>query len=165
MAHIIKLDGLELKTKSGENILGSDFRVEIKELDSKNKTFWAIGSSEGEDRDKDIVRVAGWDLKNYKKAPRGLWMHNYFEHPHFKTLQIKIDKKLKQLQFQPQFDTNYDKARITWNQFENGFLSDFSAGFIGKEFNWRDEEERWMGGEKNLLNKNCWKYACCNYSR
>ena len=148
MAYNIKLDGLELKTKNGEHILASDFKVEIKELDSENKTFWAIASSEAEDRDNDIVRVAGWDLKNYKKAPRGLFMHNYFEHPHFKTLNIKVDKKLKQLQFQPQFDTNYDKARITWNQYENGFLSDFSSGFIGKDFAWRDEENRWSGGRE-----------------
>jgi len=91
MAYNIKLKGLEVK-RDGKNVMGFDFRAEIKELDELNRTFWAIASTETPDRDKDIIRVEGWNLKNYKKAPRGLWMHNYYEHPHFKTEKIKVDE-------------------------------------------------------------------------
>lgn len=143
MAYNIEVNGLELKSEKGQSIVGSDFKVQIKELDTFKRTFWAVGSEESPDRDNDIISVAGWNLKNYKKAPRGLFMHNYFEHPHFKTLDIK--KKDKQLIFQPQFDT-HDRATLTWNQFVNGFLDDFSVGFIPGEFEYRDENNTWSGG-------------------
>jgi HK97 family phage prohead protease len=143
MAYKIEVNGLELKNADGINVIGSDFKVQIKELDTFKRTFWAVGSEESPDRDKDIIRVAGWNLKNYKKAPRGLWMHNYFEHPHFKTIDIK--KKDNQLIFQPQFDT-HDRATLTFNQYVNGFLDDFSVGFIPGKFEYLDEDNKWGGG-------------------
>lgn len=145
MAYNIELNGLEVKNEEGKNLVGSDFSVQIKELDVDRRTFWAIGSEESDDRDKDIIRVEGWNLKNYRNSPRGLWMHNYYEHPHFKTLQIKIDKNTKQLIFQPKFDT-HDRAQLTWNQFVNGYLDSFSVGFIPGQFDYRDEDNRWGGG-------------------
>jgi len=145
MAYNIELNGLQIKNAEGKNVIGSDFKVEIKELDTYKRTFWAIASDEAPDRDKDIIRVEGWNLKNYTKSPRGLWMHNYFEHPHFKTLKTKIDKDSKQFRFQPQFDT-HDRALMTWNQFANGFLDDFSVGFIPGQFDYVNPDDKWSGG-------------------
>lgn len=145
MAYNIELDGLQIKNAEGKNVIGSDFKVQIKELDTYKRTFWAVASDEGEDRDRDIIRVEGWNLKNYVKSPRGLWMHDYREHPHFKTLQIKREKNNKQLIFQPQFDT-HERALLTFNQFANGFLDDFSVGFIPGEYAYRDEDDKWSGG-------------------
>lgn len=145
MAYNVEINGLQIKNAEGKNVIGSDFKVEIKELDTYKRTFWAIASEESPDRDKDIIRVAGWNLKNYIKAPRGLWMHDYFEHPHFKTLEIKKDKKDLRLLFQPQFDT-HDRATMTFNQFANGFLDDFSVGFMPGEFAWNNENDMWGGG-------------------
>lgn len=145
MAYKIKNNGLEVKTKDGKNIMGSDFHVDIKELDTKSRTFVAIASTENPDRSNDIVRVDGWDLKNYKKAPRGLWAHDYHSVPIFKSLQTTIDKKTKQLIFKPEFDV-FEFANIVFNQYQNGFMSDFSVGFIGKEHKYRDEENMWGGG-------------------
>lgn len=145
MAYNVEINGLQIKNAEGKNVIGSDFKVEIKELDTYKRTFWAIASEESPDRDKDIIRVAGWNLKNYIKAPRGLWMHDYFEHPHFKTLEIKKDKKDLRLVFQPQFDT-HDRAIMTFNQFANGFLDDFSVGFMPGEFAWNNENDMWGGG-------------------
>lgn len=145
MAYNIKLNGLEVKNVEGKNLIGSDFKVQIKELDTYKRTFWAIASDEGEDRDRDIIRVEGWNLKNYEKSPRGLWMHDYREHPHFKTLKIRKEKNNKQLIFQPQFDT-HERALLTFNQFANGFLDDFSVGFIPGQFDYRNEDDKWSGG-------------------
>lgn len=146
MSYKIKLNGLSIKNIEGKELIGSDFKVEIKELDTDRRTFWAIGSAESPDRDKDVIRVEGWNLKNYIKAPRGLWMHNYFEHPHFKTLKIKVDKESKQLIFQPKFDT-HDRAQLTWNQYVNGFLDDFSVGFIPGDSKLNDETN-WSSGRE-----------------
>jgi HK97 family phage prohead protease len=145
MAYNLELNGLQLKSDDGKDILSSDFKVQIKELDTYKRTFWAVGSDETQDRDKDFIRVAGWNLKNYIKSPRGLWMHDYYEHPHFKTLEIKKDNKEKRLIFQPQFDT-HERATLTFNQFANGFLDDFSVGFIPGEFSWNNENDTWGGG-------------------
>lgn len=151
MAYNIELDGLQVKNAEGKSVVGSDFKVQIKELDTYKRTFWAVASDEGEDRDKDIIRVAGWNLKNYLNSPRGLWMHDYREHPHFKTLSIKREKNDKQLIFQPQFDT-HERALLTFNQFANGFLDDFSVGFIPGEYNYRDESNTWAGGRDFIKN-------------
>lgn len=151
MAYEIELNGLKVKSAEGKATLASDFQVEIKELDSYKRTFWAIASSESPDRDNDIIRIDGWNLKNYQKSPRGLWMHDYFEHPHFKTLKIKVDKDKKQLQFQPQFDT-HERAILTFNQFANGFLDDFSVGFIPGQFSYRNSENTWDGGRDFVKN-------------
>jgi HK97 family phage prohead protease len=145
MSYHIKNNGLEVKTKDDKNILGEDFSVEIKELDIKSRTFIAIGSTENPDRSNDIVRVDGWDLKRYKKAPRGLWAHDYRSIPIFKSQKTWIDKEKKQLLFQPEFDV-HDQANIIFNQYQNGFLSDFSVGFIAEEHKFRDENQMWNGG-------------------
>jgi HK97 family phage prohead protease len=147
MAKAIKSNGLTVKTKDGVEVLGSDFNVEIKELDESTKSFWATASTENPDRDNDVIRVDGWDLKNYRLNPVGLFAHNYFEHPHFKTETIKVDKKSKSLVFKPVFDT-HDRALITWNQFKNGFLTSFSVGFRPTESNFRDPENLWEGGRE-----------------
>jgi HK97 family phage prohead protease len=143
----IKSNGLPVKTKDGTPVLGSDFNVEIKELDDRARSFWAVASTESEDRDRDIIRVTGWELSNYRKNPVGLWCHNYFDHPHFKTEKIKRDLKNKKLIFKPIFDT-HDKAQLTWDQFKNGFLTSFSVGFKPEEFSYRDENQRWDAGRE-----------------
>jgi uncharacterized protein len=157
VAYKIEFQGLELKTKDGNNILGSDFDVEIKEVDESTRSFWAIASTETEDRDRDIIRIDGWDLKNFKKNPAGLWSHNYYEHPHFKAEKIKIDKNTKQLLFKPIFDT-HDKANISYNQYKNGFLSMFSVGFNPIKYEFRNPDEWFSGREftkQELLEISC----------
>lgn len=145
MSYNIKLMGLEVK-RDGKNIKGSDFAVEIKELDEYKGTFWCVGSAESPDRSKDIIRVEGWDLKNYASNPIGLWCHNYYENPQFKSLKVKKDKDNKQLLFNPQFDMNYEPARTTFNQYKNGFMNMFSVGFIPGEYEFLDEDNKWSGG-------------------
>ena len=145
MSYTIKNKGLVIKI-NGAEALGSDFNVEIKELDEKNRTFWAIANAETPDRQNDIVSLNGWDLKNYRKNPVGLFAHNYFEHPHFKTTKTKMDQQKKQFLFKPEFDT-HDKADVTWNQFKNGFMNSFSVGFLPKDFTYRNEDDRWDGGK------------------
>ena len=144
MSYVIKNKGLIIKI-NGIEAMGSDFNVEIKEMDEKNRTFWAVANAESPDRQNDVVSLDGWDLKNYKKNPVGLFAHNYFDHPHFKTTKTKMDQAKKQFLFKPEFDT-HDKANTTWNQYKNGFMNSFSVGFLPKDFDYRDEDNKWDGG-------------------
>lgn len=137
-------NGLKVKTKDGKEIKGLDFNVEIKEHDASTRSFIAVGSSSNPDRSKDVVNQDGWKLKNYQKAPRGLWMHRYYDLPVFKSLKTWVDKDTKRLLFKPSFDS-HDFADKVYNQFLKGFLSDFSVGFIPLKYDLRNQDDYWGG--------------------
>ena len=148
MAYRIKgKNGLPIK-KDGQFLMGYDIpETKIEQLDEKNLSFLAVGSTEDEDRDKDIVRVDGWKLANFQKNPVLPWGHNYWEPPVGKAVSIKKDKTKKKLIFKAQFDGDDDKARLIFNKYKNGYLNTFSVGFIGLEFNLREEGNYWGGKE------------------
>ena len=149
MAYRIKgKNGLPIK-KDGNFLMGFDIpTTKIEQMNEVELSFLAVGSTEDEDRDKDIVRVSGWKLDNFKNNPVLTWSHNYWEPPVGKAVSIKKDNNKKKLIFKAQFDKDDDKARLIFNKYKNGFLNTFSVGFIGLEFNFRDEENRWFGGKE-----------------
>lgn len=159
MAYNVELKGMEVK-KDGKNIKGSDFNIEIKEVDESKGTFWCVGSIESPDRGNDIVRVDGWNLKNYAINPMGLYCHDYYGHAYFKSLKTKKDKDEKRLLFNPQFDMNFDDARLTFNQYVNGFMNMFSVGFIPGEYKFRDEDNRWDGGIEFIKDHDLLELSC-----
>ena len=133
--------------KDGDPVKAMDFTVEkIEELDDGNKTFVATASTEDEDRDKDIIRQEGWDLKNFKKNPMIPWSHNYWGVPVARSLKTWVDKTAKTLLFKPQFDADDEQSMKIFNKYKKGFLTSFSVGFRGIKFEYRDDENRWMGG-------------------
>ena len=149
MAYKIKGEnGLPIK-KDGNYLLGFDLPVmKIEQLDDTNKSFLAIASTEDEDRDNDVIRTSGWDFSNFKKNPVVPWGHDYWEPPVGKAISIKKDLKKKRVVFKPQFDKDDEKAMLIFNKYKNGYLNTFSVGFIGKEYKWRDEDDRWGGGRE-----------------
>jgi HK97 family phage prohead protease len=143
---ILAKDGRPI-LKDGDPVRAMDYTVEkIEQLDDKMKSFVAVASTEDEDRDKDIVRQDGWDLKNFKKNPMIPWSHDYWESPIARSLRTWVDKDAKKLMIKPQFDENDDKSMKIFNKYKNGFLTSFSVGFRGLEFTWRNEEDKWGGG-------------------
>lgn len=138
-------DNLPIKHQ-GKDVLGSDFETKLIELDEEDMSFLAVGSSEKEDRDKDIIRVSGWDFKNFKKNPVLPWGHNYYEPPVGKASMIKIEEDKKRLVFRAKFDRSDDFAVKIFNKYKGGFLTSFSVGFLPSEWKFRDEDNRWSGG-------------------
>ena len=153
MAYQIRTEkGIPVK-KQGTNILAMDTAIEIKELDELNKTFIAVASTEDEDRDKDIVRQAGWKLTNFKKNPIVPWSHNYYGVPIAKSLRTWVDNdkaKGPRLLFKPKFDEGDDDSMKIFNKYKNGFLTSFSVGFRGIKSESRDENDPWWGGREFL---------------
>jgi len=153
----------EILAKDGRAILKDDVPIramdvtveKIEQLDDTNKSFVAIASTEDEDRDKDIIRQEGWDLKNFKKNPMIPWGHNYFGVPIARSLRTWVDHDTKSLLFKPQFDADDEQSMKIFNKYKNGFLTSFSVGFRGIKFEYRDEDDRWWGGieflEQELL--------------
>lgn len=108
----------------------------------------AVASEEVEDRHGEIIEIDGWNLKNFKKNPQLLWMHNL---THGRSLPIgkaektgfrMIDGK-KKLVFEPVFEEITKFGRTVKRFFEEGWLNTFSVGFIGKE----KEENRYLKQE------------------
>lgn len=128
---------------------------EVKEVAPRVLEF--IGSTETKDRQGDIVRANGWNLKNYKKNPIFMWAHDYSQPPIGKA--VKVWVKDNQLMFHIEFadkDT-YEFADTIYRLYKGGFLKATSVGF--SPLNWEgksgeDDMPRWGGNiftEQELL--------------
>jgi len=89
-------------------------------------------SDESVDRDGDIIRAKGWDLKNYRKNPIVLFAHQYDSLPVAKAEKTWVEgDKLKSLfEFAPTQD-----AQDIYSLYKGGFLNAFSVGFIPTKWN------------------------------
>lgn len=103
-------------------------KAEIKEKDGK---IVGIASSSVEDRQGEVVAVDGWDLKNFKKAPRLLWAHDHTEPAIGKVSKIFYEGtgKSKKLMFEAIFQDVTEKARAIRQLVQDGFINTFSVGF------------------------------------
>lgn len=149
MAYQLKSKSGQPIKKDGAPVMGADLiGIKIEQLDDANLTFVAVASTEDEDRDKDVLRQNGWDLKNFKKNPVIPWSHNYWELPIAKSMRTWVDSTNKRLLFKPKFDGNDDFSKKIFNKYANGFLTSFSVGFRGIESTPRDEANPWFGGKE-----------------
>lgn len=99
----------------------------------------AVASEEIEDRMGDVVSIDGWDLKNFKKNPLLLWMHNMTVERslpigYVKNISIKEISGKKKLVFEPVFEEITEFGKTVKKFFEEGLLNAFSVGFIAREF-------------------------------
>lgn len=101
------------------------------EIQQKDGKIYGIASSAVEDRQGEIVSVDGWDLKNFKKAPRLLWAHDHTEPAIGKVTKTwyEGDGKSKKLMFEAIFQDVTDKARAIAQLVKDGFINTFSVGF------------------------------------
>ncbi len=97
---------------------------------SADDTFTAIASSEVEDRQGEVVEQNGWDLKNFKKNPILLWMHDHTK-PLGKATRVWLDKSGKKpvLMFKGVISDATDYGKAAKQLMEEGILSTFSVGF------------------------------------
>lgn len=118
-----------------KEVLAYDF----KEMEVKGVGDYEIlmtGSTEDQDRDGEVVLVDAWDLKNYKKNPVILAMHDYRQPAIARAKKIiKVDKKL---QFLIEFPKEgvYDVSDVYRKLYKGGFMNASSVGFWPKA--WED---------------------------
>lgn len=107
--------------------------------------FKVIATNEAVDRDGEIIKVAGWDFKNFMKNPIMLWGHDFHGLPIGGVEKIEI------------VDGNVVVTGVFANTFfaqevrqlfEDGFLRTVSVGFIPKQ---RDPEDPSIITEAELL--------------
>ncbi len=128
----------EVKTPEGDPLHGStsSLGLDIKQLDEREMSFWAVASTETQDREGDILTAKGWELDNFRKVPVGLWTHDSWSPPIFKSLETKVTKK--QLLFNPKF-VDEEFGRFVFNLYKDGFMKAFSVGFRFLDWEWIKE--------------------------
>lgn len=118
-------------------------------------TISAVGTTEIVDRDGDIVRAAGMDIKNYKNNPVIMFAHNWSDMPVGKAIDIKKDKS--DIIFNIEFAETEEGQKVKY-LIDNGFINSTSIGFIPKKTIWKDEfesikeiDEKWYSENSSIL--------------
>lgn len=109
----------------------------------------AVASTDLEDRHGEIVSNDGWQLENFKNAPRLLWAHDHKDLPIGDVQEIWVEKekdnKGSTLKFKPRFQEVTEKGRAIKELVKQGFLNTFSVGFQALE---TDHDEDAKSGVK-----------------
>jgi len=141
------------KLKDGRELYGAELQeVEVKGVSDNENMIEIIGSTEGVDRDGEVLAMEGWDLKNFKKNPVVLESHNYWE-PAIGRARVQVkDKKLMfKIEFPP--EGVHPRADLFKKLYKMGFMKASSVGFIPK--NWElgdgDKTPRRTFTEQELL--------------
>ena len=127
-----------------EVIMNNVYKVlencEVKKVGERKYEF--IASTADQDRDGEVIDVAGWDLKNFKKNPVIMFAHDYRTLPIGKATKIGVrdGKLMNVVEFPP--EGTYEFADTVQRLVDAGYLKTESVGFIPKK--WEDGD----GGEK-----------------
>ena len=107
---------------------------EVKKVGERQYEF--IASTADQDRDGEVIDVAGWDLKNFKKNPVIMFAHNYSTLPIGRATKIgtRDGKLVNNVEFPP--EGTYEFADIVERLVGAGFLKTESVGFLPKK--WED---------------------------
>ena len=111
--------------------------TEIKVEEDEQYTFDVIATTEDTDRDNEVIKVNGWDTKNWEKSPVILANHDY-------TLQSIIWKGIEfyTSDWQKRLKGVFSKTNPLWilakNLYEEWMLKAVSVGFIPLK---RNEED------------------------
>lgn len=103
-------------------------KAEIKE--KAQDVFTAVASSEIEDRQGEVVKQDGWDLKNFKNNPVLLYMHDHTK-PIGKATRVWLDKASGKpmLKFKGFISDATEELKGYKKLIEDGILNSFSVGF------------------------------------
>lgn len=105
-------------------------QIKAQVIEKAEDSFTAVASSEIQDRQGEVVEQAGWDLKNFKKNPILLWMHDHTK-PLGKATRVWLDKTGAKpvLKFKGIISEATDYGRAAKQLMEEGILNSFSVGF------------------------------------
>jgi len=103
---------------------------DVKEV--ADRTLQFIGSTEAQDRDGEVIKADGWDLKNYKKNPIFMWAHRYVDPPIGRAKRVWVDRETAELKFNIEFapPETYEFADTIYKLYKGGFLKATSVGFF-----------------------------------
>lgn len=122
--------------------------------EEEDRTLTCVGSMESVDRDGDIVKVDGIELKNYKANPVVLWAHGR-EGLLPVAKATKVWKKDGNLNFRLEFaDEKHNPiAPFVYNSYKDGYLNAFSIGFLPDYSSIEYKEDKKTNKQIRTINK------------
>ena len=144
---------IKLGMKDGKDYMASySIYNEIKAINKEERAIEFVASDETMDRDNEVIRANGWNIKNYKKNQIGLWAHDHHGLPIWRGLKTWVEKEEKQLRTIAQFtneETGNALGEAVFRLFENKFLNSVSVGFIGLEIDRNDSSDEITDAESS----------------
>ena len=143
MQKFLSLDEFHAAAKTSEQPgpIQAQFVDEIEakaDAETTRKLTFTI-STASVDREKDVISLDGWDLKNFNRNPVFLWAHNYRQIPLGRSSEpFRQGGKLKaQVEFTPKgLDLFNDTV---FELYKQGFMRAVSVGFRPIKWNWNEE--------------------------
>lgn len=119
----------------------------IRAVDEKTGTLTFVASDETIDRFGDVVRVAGWQLENFRKNPVFLWCHDHCMLPVGKVLDVRMEMEpVPVLLATVKFTDEFEFADTVRRLYKTGFLNAVSVGFMVNDSKPRNDEEGNLAG-------------------
>lgn len=117
------------------------------EEDRDKRAFRFVASDESSDRQGDVIRVNGWDFKNFKKNPVALWGHDASKLPIGRVFSFEKGAKrdgLPALFESIEYATaeQNPEADLIYRLVQGGFIKAVSVGFIPIKSNYPQTEEQ-----------------------
>ena len=155
-ARIVSIDEFrELcgKQDAPECVIRTQHAVEVEakaDAEETRRLTFTI-STESVDRDRDVVKLDGWDLTNYQKNPVVLWAHNYRQIPVGRSLRLWVeDGKLKSdTEFTPKGLDEFND--VVFELYRRRFMRATSVGFLPKKWNWSEDRKNGIDFEAQEL--------------
>lgn len=91
--------------------------------------FEVVATTDGVDRDGEIIRVEGWKFENYMKNPIILWGHNYYELECIIGAATEIKVESGKVIIKGVF-ANTESGQLARQLYDDGILKAVSVGFI-----------------------------------
>jgi HK97 family phage prohead protease len=124
----------------------------VRAVGSENSRMIEFIVSTGDvDRENDTINPEGWDLKDYKKNPVVLWVHDHWSPPIGKALNIYLDGDalVSMCEFTPE-DLNPFGYQI-YRLYAGGFMHACSAGFQPIEYMYDETRKYGVNYNKQSL--------------
>lgn len=111
--------------------------IELKAEEDKDWMFDVVATTEDTDRDNEVIKINGWDTKNWEKNPVILANHSYtIENIIWKGIKFYTSNGVKRMKWV------FSKSNPLWilarNLYNEGMLKTVSVGFIPTKRNEQD---------------------------
>lgn len=117
------------------------------ERDGEMRAFRFVASDESSDRQGDVIRVGGWDFKNFKKNPVALWGHDASKLPIGRVFNFEKGQKkdgspalFESIEYATA-EMN-PEADLIYRLVDGGFIKAVSVGFIPIKSQYPETEEK-----------------------
>ena len=123
---------------------------ETKAVADRPRTFRFCFSDGSVDRMGDTIDPAGWDLADFLKNPVALWAHDSSSPPigRASNLMVEDQRLMGDIEFMSADISPF--ADTIFRMVEGGWLNAVSVGFLPKEYDWADDEDREWGMDFHL---------------